>query len=82
MCPNCRDPIAKRKDKKLFPNTVKVEAAVFHGHRCLGRTATSVKVDCEPLELDELMLAEVDAKETRASFSSGKRSQTCDRRQH
>ena len=67
--PELQDPIAKRKDKQLFPNTVKVEAA-YSMVTAASADATSVKVD-EPLELDELV-AEVDAKETRASFSSGK----------
>ena len=56
---NCDDPIAKRKDKKLFPSSVKVDAAMLHGHQCLGRSATTLKVESEPLELDELMKGEL-----------------------
>lgn len=67
---NCDDPISKRNDRKIFPKTVKVEAAVFHGHRCLGKTAASMKVESEPLELDDLINAEVGVDERDRSQSA------------
>lgn len=40
-----------RKDKKLFPSTLKVRGEIYHGFACLGESETSVKVNCEPLNM-------------------------------